>query len=75
MRILDYRPRAMTRKQRERRAAKRNRVRTQKPAGTKLLKAFNKPGMRAKHATVPQHPCYGRRSERPNEPRAWTPVD
>ena len=52
MRILDYRPRAMTRKQRERRA------------GTKLLKAFNKPGMRAKHATVPQYPCYGRRSER-----------
>ena len=34
------------------------------PAGTKLLKRFNKSGNRALHASKPQFPCYGRRSER-----------
>lgn len=35
-----------------------------KPAGAKLLKGFNRSGLRAKHVTAVQHPCYGRRSER-----------
>ena len=34
------------------------------PAGAKLLKGFNRSGLRAKHATAVQRPCYGRRSER-----------
>lgn len=39
-------------------------VGTVKPAGAKLLRKFNKSGLRAKHATAVQRPCYGRRSER-----------
>ncbi len=35
-----------------------------KPAGAKLLKGFNRSGLRAKHVTAVQHPRYGRRSER-----------
>lgn len=35
-----------------------------KPAGAKLLKGFERSGLRAKHATAVQRPCYGRRSER-----------
>lgn len=35
-----------------------------KPAGSKLVKRFNRSGMRAMHAKAKQLPCYGRRSER-----------
>lgn len=35
-----------------------------RPAGAKLLKAFHRSQLRDLHATKPQHPAYGRRSER-----------
>lgn len=35
-----------------------------RPPGSKLLKGFHKSGLRKLHASKPQYPCYGRRSER-----------
>lgn len=52
-------------KKRAKRAAERRREKAAKvTAGAKLLKAFNRSGNRAQHASKPQNPCYGRRSER-----------
>lgn len=57
-------PRAMTRKQREKRTALRRKVVPQGIAGAKLLKTFNRSSERDRHASKPQYPCYGGRSER-----------
>jgi hypothetical protein len=63
---MKIKPRAMTRAQREMRAARRRKLREQNPAGSKLLKQFHASRMRPRYSQYPQNPCYGRRSERNN---------